>query len=88
MHFLDPKFEEYFEGAVYERKRLLEAGSCEGCMRACWIDTSFMFRTVEGFFETASMTLSHRMPKDPATWERARSWARHDQVPIVPQAAK
>jgi hypothetical protein len=34
------------------------------------------------------MTLSHRMPKDPATWERARSWARHDQVPIVPQAAK
>ena len=32
-------------------------GSCEGCMRACWIDTSHMFRTLQGFMETAKLTL-------------------------------
>ena len=35
LHFLDPDFEDYFRSAVYERVRMLEAGSCEGCMRAC-----------------------------------------------------
>ncbi len=87
MNFMDPDFERYFASAEYERKRKLEAGSCEGCMRACWIDTSFMFRTIEGFFETATMTLAQRMPREPATWERASRWARHDQVAIVPNAA-
>lgn len=86
MHFLDPKFEEYWAGAEYERKRMMEAGGCEGCMRACWIDTSFMFRTMEGFFETASMTLKHRM-RTTTTWEQARTWARNDAVDIVPGAA-
>lgn len=60
MHFLDAGFEDYFRSAVYERKRLLEAGSCEGCMRACWIDTSAMFRTLEGFFESSKTALTHR----------------------------
>ncbi len=87
LHFLDPKFEEYFHSADYERKRMLEAGSCEGCMRACWIDNSFMFRTIEGFFEASSMALTQKV-KDPAPWEVAQKWARFDQVDIVPQVAK
>ena len=39
------EFEEYYHSQLYE-KRIQEAGGCEGCMRACWIDTSSMFRTV------------------------------------------
>jgi MoaA/NifB/PqqE/SkfB family radical SAM enzyme len=79
VHFLDPGFEDYFHSAVYERRRLLEAGSCEGCMRACWIDTSSMFRTMEGFFETAQLTLRPRSAKV-ATYEEARAWAREDSA--------
>ena len=85
VHFLDPKFEEYYHSAVFERKRQLEAGGCEGCMRACWIDTSFMFRTMEGFFETAKMSAFPRA-KHVSTWEDAQKWARYDAVPIVPGA--
>jgi MoaA/NifB/PqqE/SkfB family radical SAM enzyme len=86
LHFLDPKFEDYFHSAAYETTRKMEAASCEGCMRACWIDTSSMFRTVQGFFETAKMTTQPRRGK-PATWEEAQGWARYDQVSVVPQAA-
>lgn len=87
MHFLDPKFEEYFHNAEYERKRLLEAGSCEGCMRACWIDNSFMFRTIEGFFEASKMAVTAKV-RDPAPWEEAQKWAKYDQIDIVPRVAK
>ncbi len=80
---LDDGFEEYFQSAAYERSRMLEAASCEGCMRACWIDTSSMFRTIEGFFETTKLTLTPRKNK-PASYEEARGWARYDDVPIVP----
>lgn len=77
--FLDPNFEAYFHSAAYERSRMLEAGGCEGCMRACWIDTSFMFRTMEGFFETAKMAAfpKARMRTD---FEMARTWAREETV--------
>ena len=83
LHFLDPKFEEYFESAQYEHQRRLEAAGCEGCMRACWIDTSFMFRTMEGFFETAKMTA---LPKrlGAMSWEQAQRWARTEPVSVVP----
>ena len=54
-------------------------------MRACWIDTSFMFRTVEGFFETARTVLTHHIDK-PATWDEAKLWARHEAVDIVPNS--
>lgn len=83
LHFLDPGFEDYFHTWAYERKRLLEAGSCEGCMRACWIDTSFMFRTLEGFFETATMSA---FPKARASspYEAAAAWARVDPNPLPP----
>ncbi len=60
LDFLDPEFETYFHSLVYEDRRRMEVASCEGCMRACWIDTSSMFRTVRGFFETARMTTSAR----------------------------
>ena len=83
--FLDPNFEEYFRSEVYERTRVLEAASCEGCMRACWIDTSSMFRTIEGFFETGKLTLTPRK-NTPLSSEEARAWARYDDVPIVPGA--
>lgn len=87
LHILDPDFEKYFKSIEYERKRLLEAGSCEGCMRACWIDTSFMFRTMEGFWEASTMTLKQKVER-PASWEQAKGWARHDLAAVVPSSAK
>lgn len=85
--FLDPDFEEYFASVEYERKRLTEAGTCEGCMRACWIDTSSMFRTVRGFFETTRLTLMPRR-HTPVDYRGAKAWARHEDVPVVPEMAK
>ncbi len=85
IHFLDPTFEDYFHSAVYERARMLEAGSCEGCMRACWIDTSHMFRTLQGFVETAKLTLTPRNGRV-ATHEEAMSWARRENAPIIPES--
>jgi|GEM_PF-495965 len=88
LDFLDPKFEEYFHSAEYEHKRMLEAASCEGCMRACWIDTSSMFRTMEGFFETARLTLSRRQGR-PLDFEAARErWARVDDSPVLPRGTR
>ena len=84
--FLDPGFEEFFRSAAYERTRLMEAGSCEGCMRACWIDTSAMFRHVQGFFETAQLSLKQRV-YDVPTWERAERWKRTEPISIVPELA-
>ena len=84
LHFLDPDFEEYFRSVVYERKRLMEAGSCDGCMRACWIDTSSMFRTLRGFYETAVLTTRPRR-HEPVTAEQAMRWARREAIDIVPQ---
>ncbi len=78
-HILDPNFEEYFHSIEYERARMQEAGGCEGCMRACWIDTSSIFRTFEGFFDTAKLTLSPA-GSPPATWADARKWAQHEAV--------
>lgn len=84
-HFLDPDFEEYFRSVEYERKRLMEAGSCEGCMRACWIDTSSMFRNIRGFMETANLTMMPR-EKRAASFQEAHAWAKYDEIDIVPQA--
>jgi MoaA/NifB/PqqE/SkfB family radical SAM enzyme len=86
LHFLDPDFEDYFHSAVYERARMLEAGSCEGCMRACWIDTSHMFRTLQGFMETAKLTLKPRRGAV-ASHDQAMAWARREDAPIVPESA-
>ena len=85
-HFLDPGFEEYFHSALYERSRLVEAGNCEGCMRACWIDTSSMFRTVRGFFETASLATRPRQ-EAPISYDQAQQWARREPISIVPLAS-
>lgn len=84
--FLDPNFEDYFHSAAYERTRLMEAGSCEGCMRACWIDTSAMFRHIQGFFETAQLSLKQRNYDKPS-WERAERWKRTEPISIVPELA-
>ena len=87
VHFLDDGFEEYFYSEHYRRKQMLEAASCEGCMRACWIDTSSMFRTVEGFFETAN--LSFRRPtQNPLSFVEAKKWAQQDDQPVIPVSAK
>jgi MoaA/NifB/PqqE/SkfB family radical SAM enzyme len=83
-HFLDEDFEDYFRSALYERARLVEAGSCEGCMRACWIDTSAIFRTVQGFMETARLSLMSR-PKTVVDLDGAMAWARHEPISIVPE---
>ena len=75
-----------FQSGDFEHKRLLEVAGCEGCMRACWIDTSSMFRTVKGFFETARLTVQRR-DRQPVSYNEARGWARHEDVEIVPLAA-
>jgi len=81
--FLAPDFEEYFNSDEYERGRHIEASTCEGCMRACWIDTSFMFSTMQGFLETSFQVL--KRPKiTPADYETALGWARWDQAAVVP----
>jgi MoaA/NifB/PqqE/SkfB family radical SAM enzyme len=85
LHFLDPNFEEYFHSGAYEQKRMMEAASCEGCMRACWIDTSSMFRSVQAFFETARLTTASRS-RPPLDWDGALGLARHDDISIVPEA--
>ncbi len=83
-HFLDQDFEEYFQSALYERARLVEAGSCEGCMRACWIDTSAIFRTLQGFMETAKLSLANR-PEKVLDTDEALAWARNEAICIVPE---
>ena len=85
-HFLDADFEDYFKSALFERARLLETGSCEGCMRACWIDTSSMFRTLQGFMETAKLSLMPR-PKKVLDLDGAMAWARNEPISIVPEQA-
>ncbi len=82
-HFLDPDFEDYFRSIQYERLRKQEVASCEGCMRACWIDTSFMFRTIQGLTETGRMWIRPRR-KHPLSWAQARTWARYDLGAVVP----
>ncbi|NOY25803.1 MAG: radical SAM protein [Oligoflexia bacterium] len=84
LDFMDPGFEEYFHSALYEHRRMLEAASCEGCMRACWIDTSSMFRTMQGFFETARLTIRPRTAR-PLDFDQARQrWARTGDAPAPP----
>jgi len=87
VHILDPGFEEYFWSSEYERQRMMEAGNCEGCMRACWIDTSSMFRTLEGFFDTARLTLK-RSKETPIGWDAAQKWARYDNTATAEATAK
>ena len=84
-HILDPDFEEYFRSESYALQRKLEAGSCEGCMRACWIDTSSMFRTLQGFMETATLNL-RPSSGPPVSAEEALSWARYDAPVPIPEA--
>ena len=65
---------------------MLEAGGCEGCMRACWIDTSSMFRTVRGFFETARLTLK-APTANPLNFAEAKTWAKQDPAGVIPSFA-
>lgn len=85
-HILDDDFEEFFHSEEYEKKRMMEAGGCEGCMRACWIDTSSIFRTFEGFFGTAKQTLRPNMG-EPCSLEEALNFARFDDLPEKAAAA-
>lgn len=85
-HFLDPDFEEYFKSVEYEHQRKMEAAACEGCMRACWIDTSSIFRTMEGFLEMSALNLKP-MRRKPCTVEEAMAWAKYDDVDVVPGQA-
>ena len=50
-------------------------------MRACWIDTSAMFRTVRGFFETTRLTMMPRR-HTPVSFEEACSHARQTDEPM------
>jgi MoaA/NifB/PqqE/SkfB family radical SAM enzyme len=86
-HILDPGFEEYFQSAEYHQQRMMESGACEGCMRACWIDTSSIFRTIQGFVDTARLTLS-RPKSPPVSVDEAMNWARYDGPTTVEATAK
>ena len=79
VHFLDPNFETYFASKLYEKRRIQEAGGCEGCMRACWIDTSSMFRTVRGFFETVKLS-QQSVTSYPASFLQAQQWAKFENT--------
>jgi MoaA/NifB/PqqE/SkfB family radical SAM enzyme len=84
---LDPGFEAYFRSDTFESLRRKEVGSCEGCMRACWIDTSFMFRTLPALLETARLQVRRRT-RHPLTWDQARSWARFDPTGATSRFSK
>ncbi len=73
---LDDDFEDYWKSQVYETARREEVASCEGCMRACWIDTSFIFRTRLGFMETTKTALRPRKVQRIPTYEEMLGWAR------------
>lgn len=68
---LDADIVEYFQGQVYQQEAKAEADACEGCVRPCWIDTSFMFKTLQGFFEGAEITLSTARPRQGMGLEQA-----------------
>ena len=55
-------------------------------MRACWIDTSSMFRTIRGFFETVALTSLPRRHQ-PVTAEQALAWGRREAISVVPEQA-
>jgi MoaA/NifB/PqqE/SkfB family radical SAM enzyme len=81
---LDPDFEAYFHSEAYEHLRRQEVEGCEGCMRACWIDTSYMLRTLQGLAEVGLQSVRPRT-RTPLTWEQARAWARTDEADVVPR---
>ena len=54
-------------------------------MRACWIDTSSMFRTFAGLMETAKLVMNPNR-QESISFEEAQSWAKRGAVDIVPQA--
>jgi len=80
---LDDDFERYWRGRDHEQARRDEAERCPGCMRACWIDTSFIFRTPRGFLETARTNLRPR-PRQLPTYEELLGWARFEGEPAAP----
>lgn len=54
---LDADFTEYFRSPEYQAAAKAEADSCEGCVRPCWIDTGYMFKTAQGFVETGLLNV-------------------------------
>ncbi|MFM7200098.1 MAG: radical SAM protein [Myxococcota bacterium] len=60
---LDADVVSYFRSELYQQEAHAEASACEGCVRPCWIDTSFMFKTMQGFFEGLELTLQARQPR-------------------------
>jgi MoaA/NifB/PqqE/SkfB family radical SAM enzyme len=81
--FTDPGFPEYWRTEEHQRAAKGEVDSCEGCMRACWIDTTFMFHTLEGFVDTARLVARPRRTKRVPTYEEALAWAKWG-APVVP----
>lgn len=54
---LDADIVSYFQSEIFQQSAKAEADACSGCVRPCWIDTSFMFKTMQGFFEGLELTL-------------------------------
>lgn len=60
---LDADIVEYFQSEVFRKSARAEADACSGCVRPCWIDTSFMFKTLQGFFEGLELTMKGSQPR-------------------------
>lgn len=54
---LDADIVDYFHSDRYQGAARAVADACDGCVRPCWIDTGYMFKTARGFVETSMMQL-------------------------------
>lgn len=73
---LDADFVEYMRSSAFQEDAHREASACEGCVRPCWIDTSFMFHTLQGVADAAELMVKGGAPRPPVSAQDALSWTR------------
>lgn len=73
---LDADIVDFFHSDTYQNQAKAEADACEGCVRPCWIDTGYMFKTARGFVETSMMNLRIQRERTCISVEEALSYGR------------
>ncbi len=73
---LDADIIDYFRSSAFQDDAKAEADACSGCVRPCWIDTGFMFKTWMGFVETSRINLNLRRERTTLSYEEALARAR------------
>lgn len=73
---LEADFVEHMRSRVFREDAKKEADACEGCVRPCWIDTSFMFHTLQGVADAADLMRRGQQPRALVTAQQALSWTR------------